>query len=220
MPFSQQGLKVARPPLELRSVGNPHPPGRKPALNADHLEVLRAITQEQPRSSLDEVTRELQRRSGTVVCSATVRAALRQAGITRLRPVRQVGERAAVQGSKPLRVGDTDAHRREEGPSGLNTDLTEAEWALVADLFERPGGRGRPPQHTRKSLVDACCYVVRTGCPWRLLPKRFSPWRGVYKAFGRWALAGTFETMHDRLRQQWRDRIGRHSEPTAALIDA
>jgi putative transposase len=29
-----------------------------------------------------------------------------------------------------------------------------------------------------------------------------------------------FETLHDRLRQQWRDRIGRAPDPTAAIIDA
>lgn len=195
-------------------------PGRKPALNAQHIKVLRAITQEQPRSSLDEVTRELQRRTGTAVCTVTVRKALRQAGIERVKPLRRPGERAAAQGGIPLRVGYTTAHRRQDGPSGMHTDLTDREWALVADLFERSGGRGAPPKHARKQVVDACCYVVRTGCAWRLLPKSFPPWRGVYKAFSRWAAAGTFEAMHDRLRQQWRDRIGRAPDPTAAIIDA
>lgn len=195
-------------------------PGRKPLLQAQHVEVLRAITREQPRSSLDELTREFQRRTGLTACSATVRKALRQAGIERLKPLRKPSERAAVQGSAAARTGYTQAHRRGDGPSGMNTDLTEAEWALVADLFERQGGRGKPATHARKRMVDACCCVVRTGCAWRLLPKSFPPWRGVYKAFSRWAAAGTFETMHDRLRRQWRDRIGRDPEPTAAIIDA
>lgn len=195
-------------------------PGRKATLNTQHIKALRAITQEQPQASLDEVTRALQRRTGVTVCSATVRKALREAGITRLKPQRRPSERAAVQGGAPLRVGYTQAHRRDDGPSGMNTDLTDAEWALVADLFERQGGRGVPAKHPRKHMVDACCYVVRTGCAWRLLPKSFPPWRGVYKAFSRWAGAGTFEAMHDRLRQQWRDRIGRNPEPTAAIIDA
>ena len=194
--------------------------GRKPALNAQHIETLRASTREQPRSSLEEVTRELHRRTGAEVCTATVRKALRQAGIDRLKPQRKPSERAAVQGGAPLRFGYTDAHRRQDGPSGMNTDLTDAEWALVADLFERQGGRGAPAKHARKRMVDACCYVVRTGGAWRLLPKSFPPWRGVYKAFCRWAAAGTFEAMHDRLRAQWRARVGRNPEPTAAIIDA
>ena len=195
-------------------------PGRKPSLNAEHTAVLRAITQEQPRSSLDEVTQELFRRTGTKVNPVTVRKALRQAGIERLKPLRRAGERAAVQGRAPQRVGYTDAHRRSDGASGINTDLTDAEWALVADLFERDGKRGAPPRFERRTMVDACCYALRTGCAWRLLPKSFPPWQAVYMSFKRWGSAGVFEAMHDRLRQQWRDRIGKAPEPTAAIIDS
>ena len=58
-------------------------------------------------------------------------------------------------------------------------------------------------------MVNACCYALRTGCAWRLLPKTFPPWQATYMSFKRWSAAGVFETMHDRLRQQWRDRIGK-----------
>ena len=128
-------------------VEQPGRPGRRPSLNADHTETLRAITQEQPRSSLDEVTRELFRRAGVKVSTVTVRKALREAGIERLKPLRRAGERAAVQGATPVRYGYTAAHRRSDGASGMNTDLTDAEWALVADLFERDGqtARGAAP---------------------------------------------------------------------------
>lgn len=194
--------------------------GRKPALGAEHVTALREIVREHPHSSLDEVTRELHRRTGAQVCAATVRKALRQAGIQKLKTQRKVDERAAVAEGKPKRYGYTDAHRREDGSSGMNTDLTDAEWALVADLFEREGGRGRPAKYVRKHLVDACFYVVRTSCAWRLLPKSFPPWPVVYKAFSRWAANNVFEAMHDRLREQWREREGRAPEPTAAIIDA
>ena len=203
-----------------RTREQPGRPGRKPALNELHVAVLRAITREQPRSSLDEVTRELFRRSGIKVSTVTVRKALREAGIERLKPQRRAAERAAVQGSSPKRYGYTDAHRRNDGVSGMNTDLTDAEWALVLDLFERSDSRGTPARYERRLMVNACCYVLRTGCAWRLLPKTFPPWHAVYKAFSRWAAAGTFEAMHDRLRQQWRSRIGKAPEPTAAIIDS
>ena len=195
-------------------------PGRKPSLNAQHTEVLRAITREQPRSSLDEVTRELFRRAGVKVSTVTVRKALREAGIERLKPIRRAGERAAVQGAAPTRYGYTAAHRRSDGASGMNTDLTDAEWALVRDLVERDGRRGAPARYERLPMLNACCYALRTGCAWRLLPKTFPPWQAVYKSFSRWAAAGVFEAMHDRLRQQWRDRVGKAPEPTAAIIDA
>ena len=66
-------------------------PGRKPSLNAKHTAVLRLITQEQPRSSLDEVTRELFRRTGVKVSTVTVRKALREAGIERFKAPRRRG---------------------------------------------------------------------------------------------------------------------------------
>ena len=202
--------------MKTRSA-QPGRPGRKPALNAEHTAVLRAITQEQPRSSLDEVTRELFRRSGVKVSTPTVRKALREAGIERLKPLRRAGQRAADQGKAPARYGYTAVHRRADGASGMNTDLTDAEWALVADLFERPGQRGAPARYERRRMVNACCYVLRTGCAWRLLPKTFPPWQATYKAFSRWAAAGVFEALHDRLRQQWRSRIGKAPEPSAAI---
>jgi putative transposase len=201
-------------------IKEPGRPGRKPSLNADHAAVLCLITQEQPRSSLDEVARELLRRTGVKVSTVTVRKALREAGIERLKPLRRAGERAATQGVAPTRYGYTATHRRADGASGMNTDLTDAEWALVADLFERNGQRGAPARYERRHRVNACCYALRTGCAWRLLPKTFPPWQAVYKSFSRWAAAGVFEAMHDRLRQQWRDRMGRAPEPTAAIIDS
>lgn len=192
--------------------------GRKPALGQEHIEALRAIVGEHPHATLGEVTAQLERRSGAKVSLPTVRKALRSAGIER-RKVKRTSQLAGEKG-KPMRYGYTDMHRRSDGASGMNTDLTEAEWALVADLFEPADTRGRAPKYARKHLVDACCYVVRTGCAWRLLPKCFPPWQAVYKAFSRWAAAGVFEAMHDRLREQWRQRVGKNAQPSAAIIDA
>lgn len=202
------------------SVAQSKSPGGRPALlQADELQLLLGLTQRMPQASMQELTREFVRASGIQVYSATIRKALKKAGIKRVRAPRRAGTRAA-QGAAPQRYGYTEAHRRSDGANGMNTDLTDAEWALVHDLFERSGGRGTPPKHPRRELLNACMYIVRTGAAWRLLPKSFPPWRAVYSAFRRWAAGGLFETMHDRLRQQWRARVGKDPEPTAAIIDA
>ena len=137
-----------------------------------------------------------------------------------MRPVRQASD--ARPKASTQRYGYTAAHRRQPCDGRpYNCCLTDAEWALVADLFERPaGGRGMPARLDRRELVDACCYVLRTGCAWRLLPKTFPPWFTVYKSFSRWAAKGAFEAMQDRLREQWRERLGRHAQPSAAVLDA
>lgn len=194
--------------------------GRPALLQAEQLRALVELTQRMPQSSMDELTREFIRQTGVDVCSATIRKALKKAGVKRVRPPRRAGTRAAAQGSAPQRYGYTAVHRRQAKPGGMNTDFTDAEWALVHDLFERQGGRGKPITHERRDIANACMYIVRTGCAWRLLPGNFPPWRAVYSAFRGWARAGTFEAMHDRLRQQWRDRVGKAPEPSAAIIDA
>ncbi len=91
--------------------------------------------------------------------------------------------------------------------------LTDEEWALVADLFEHDGP-GKPPKYPRRQLLDACCYAVRTGCSWRMLPKDLPPWQDVYAHFRRWAARNLFEAMHERLRAMWRTREGRPTPPT------
>jgi putative transposase len=195
--------------------------GRPALLQAGELRTLVELTRRTPQASMDELTRAFVQETGIEVCSATIGKALKKAGIQRVRAPRRAAERAPVQGSAPQRYGYTDAHRRQAPAGGMNTDLTAAEWALVHDLFEREaGGRGKPPTHERLGLVNACMYIVRTGCAWRLLPSNFAPWQAVYSAFRAWARAGVFEDMHDRLRQQWRDRMGKAPEPSAAIIDS
>jgi putative transposase len=194
-----------------------HAGGRPPALKPVHIAILLDIVKERAQASLQEIADELHHRCGLRVCAATIRRALRAQGILRLKPVRRIFAGRA-EGAK--RYGYTAAHRRED-ISPYTTNLTDAEWELVADLFERlPGQRGTPVHYSRRDLVNACSYVLRTGCAWRLLPDTFPPWQAVYKAFSRWVGMGVFERMQDRLREQWRARMGRASTPSAAVIDA
>lgn len=148
----------------------------------------------------------------------TIQKALREAGIERVRGRDGVqvvtGEQAAP------RYGYINAHRRQEPEQTCPSCLTDAEWGLVENLFDNEGGRGTPPQYARRVLLDACCYAVRTGCAWRMLPKEFPPWQNVYRTFRRWSEQGKFEQMHDRLRARWREREGRQAEPTATVLDA
>ena len=95
-------------------------------------------------------------------------------------------------------------HRRED-VLFYSTNLTDAEWALVADLFERaPCQRGTLAHYSRRALVNTYSYALRTGCAWRLLPTTFPPWQAAYKTFVRWVAAGVFEQMQGRLRERWR----------------
>ena len=102
------------------------------------------------------------------------------------------------------------------------SDLDDEEWAILEPLLPpaRAGGRGRPPVHSRRAIVNAILYADRTGCAWRYLPKDFPPWRTVYGYFAAWRDNGTLQQVHDQLRDAARTAAGRNVTPTAAVIDS
>jgi putative transposase len=101
------------------------------------------------------------------------------------------------------------------------TDLTDAQWARIAPLIPpaEPGGRRRSVNV--REVVNAIVYFVRTGCQWRNLPHDFPPWGTVHYYYRRWRLAGTWQKVHDALREQLRsEKGGREATPSAAIIDS
>lgn len=103
------------------------------------------------------------------------------------------------------------------------TDLTDRQWRLIETLLPGPqsgvGQSGRPAC-TRRPLVNAILYVVKSGCQWRLLPREFGCWQTVYGYFNRWSRAGVWSALMAELNRQERQRQGRHAEPTAGCIDS
>jgi putative transposase len=71
-----------------------------------------------------------------------------------------------------------------------------------------------------RSILDAVFYVLKSGCPWRLLPRDFPPWKTVYDWFRRWRIDGTFEHLNAQLRERLRTRLGRDPDPSAAIVDS
>jgi transposase len=102
------------------------------------------------------------------------------------------------------------------------SDLDDEEWAVLQPLLPpvRTGGRGRPPVHSRRAIVNAILYTDRTGGAWRYLPSDFPPWRTVYGYFATWRDNGTLQRIHDQLRDQVRTAAGRDPRPSAAVIDS
>ena len=192
--------------------------GRPYRITDEQRDVLLAIVEATPGATLEEIRGELKRQAGIEVHRQTIEKVLKEAGLQRRAGAS--GLCVAQVSAEEKRYGYTQAHRRLEPEQSYPSCLTNAEWALVEDLFDNEGGRGKPPRYTRRLLVDACCYVVRTGSAWRMLPKGFPPWQNVYRTFRRWSEQGRFERMHDRLRGQWREREGRNEDPSAAVLDA
>lgn len=70
-----------------------------------------------------------------------------------------------------------------------------------------------------REILHAIFYVVKSGCPWRLLPHDdFSPWKTVYHYSRIWRLDGTWERMHRALHERVRVRMKRDPQPSSAGV--
>jgi putative transposase len=65
-----------------------------------------------------------------------------------------------------------------------STALSDAEWNILEGLVPAPLPGGRPISWSRREIVSAILYVLRTGCQWHLLPHDFPPYKTVFDYWG------------------------------------
>jgi len=100
------------------------------------------------------------------------------------------------------------------------SDLSDAEWESLKTPFPAKRPRGRPCGHPLRAILDAIFYRLRTGCPWRYVPKDFPPWQTVSYHFRRFRLTGVWHHLLATLRTAERERVDRDPQPSAAIMDA
>jgi transposase len=113
-------------------------------------------------------------------------------------------------------------HRRTADRHGLRyeSDLTDAEWTLVAPLI-RPAKRGgRPRTVNVREVLNAIFYVLWTGCQWKALPKDLPPRSTVWAYLDLWEWDDTLSRIHHALYVETREMAGREASPTTAIIDS
>ncbi len=113
-------------------------------------------------------------------------------------------------------------HCRAADRRGLRypSDLTDAEWMLVAPLI-RPAKRGgRPRTVDVRAVLNAIFYVLWTGCQWKALPRDLPPRSTVWDYLDRWEWDGTLARIHHALYVEVREKAGRQASPSMAIIDS
>lgn len=76
-------------------------------------------------------------------------------------------------------------------------ELTDQEWKRLKPLLPREFGR--PPKVSLRRFLNAVLWKVKTGVPWRDLPRRYGKWQTIYSRFKRWADAGRFKSIFESL---------------------
>jgi putative transposase len=101
-----------------------------------------------------------------------------------------------------------------------DTDLTDAQWAILGPLRPPPPGGGRPRTTDLREVLNALLDVLRTGCARDLLPHDFPPSGTVYGYFNQWRRDGTIARIHEALRPLVRLASEPEPEPSAARLDS
>ncbi len=99
------------------------------------------------------------------------------------------------------------------------SDLSDAEFALIEPLLPARKPRGRKPTDAR-AILNALFYMVRTGCPWRYLPKDFPPFTTVQNRFYAWRDSGLWEQIVGTLVMAVREAVGKEAAPTVVIVDS
>jgi transposase len=90
-------------------------------------------------------------------------------------------------------------------------DLTEAQWAMVERLIQKPrrrkDGRGRPWREPRE-VLGGILWVLRTGAPWKDLPQRYPPYQTCHRRFQHWCRNGTLKRILNALAEDLYERGG------------
>ena len=81
-------------------------------------------------------------------------------------------------------------------------ELTEEQWSKSAPrLPPQKPKHGRPARDLR-TVINAILWILRTGAPWRDLPKRYGPWQTAYSRFYRWRKAGVWARLLEELQRE------------------
>ena len=100
-----------------------------------------------------------------------------------------------------------------------STDLSDQQWELIEPIFRSKYGKNFV-KHSKRELVNAVLYLVKTGCQWRLLPNDFPPYVTVWSFYRRAVISGKWEQAMDILVQKTREKTGKKPTPTYGIIDS
>lgn len=100
------------------------------------------------------------------------------------------------------------------------SDVTDGEWDLIAPLLPGPRRLGRPREVDLREIVNAILYLLRSGSPWRLLPREFPARSTVQDYFYAWRDGGVWQRVNHHLMMAAREAEGREANPSAGVIDS
>ncbi len=79
----------------------------------------------------------------------------------------------------------------------LRTMLTEKQWVMLSQLMKNTGRVYNKYEH--RMTFEGILYRMRTGCPWRDIPKAFGEWNTIFRRFNLWSKKGIIRLLFNEL---------------------
>jgi transposase len=111
------------------------------------------------------------------------------------------------------------ATKKSSGKSGYGSDVSDEEWAFCAPYLTLLKEDAPQREYSSRVIFNAVRYLIRAGCPWRMIPNDLPPGATVYQQAQRWIKAGCFEALAHDWRALLRWCAGRADQPTAVILD-
>lgn len=120
---------------------------------------------------------------------------------------------------KPSNKATNERSKKPAKKTGYDSDVSDEEWAFCAPYLILMKEDAPQREHELRTVFNAVRYMVRAGCPWRMIPNDLPPWYTVHQQALRWMKAGCFEAIAHDLRILLRLLAGRSGQPTAVILD-
>ena len=111
------------------------------------------------------------------------------------------------------------AHKTRGTKTNYPTDVNDQEWEFCAPYLTLMTEDAPQRQYSLRAIFNAVRYMVRAGCPWRMIPNDLPPWYTVQQQAQRWIRAGCFEAIAQDLRKLLRLLADRPTKPSAVILD-
>jgi transposase/transposase-like protein len=209
---------------------------REPALSPQQADLLRSLALSDPSLSRPQLFALFLQHIQKSVCIRTLDSYLKKMGIQKrfrqkktVLPKKPSSQKISkkekpTKQSQSVRKGSSYNKKHRRSPDRENrtypSDLTDTEWNEIKEHFNNKDPRGNPGSHSKREILNAIMYILRTGCQWRMLPFDFPPHKTVYSNFTRWTKRGIFEKISHVLRKKYRAKVGRNEEPSLGIVDS
>ena len=86
-------------------------------------------------------------------------------------------------------------------------ELNDKEWEIISPLLpELPSGKRGRPWRDNREVLEGVLWVLRTGAPWRDLPKEYPPYQTCHRRFQQWSGDGTLQKVLTMLTEKLEKR--------------